>query len=127
MKKVTRNQLAKAFVALVNQQNYSGLLNELAQELVVSHRVSEMDLLVRDINRELLRQKRHLETTVTSVHSLEDNIVKAVERQLMHQTGAETVGAVFRQDPNLVGGLVAETPDELIDFSLKFKLEQLEV
>ncbi len=127
MKKVSRTQLAKAFVGLVNQSNLNKLIQELARELVVSRRSSEVDLLVRDINRELLRQKGHLEAKVITAHSLSAELKRRVETSLARQTGAKTVHTVAYEQPGLIGGLMAETPDELIDLSLKSKLEQLEV
>ena len=127
MKKVSRSRMAKAFVTLVDKANYKQLLSELARELVVSRRTAEIDLMVRDINRELLRQKRHLEAEVFSAHKLEPAVLREVEQYLKAQTGAQSINAKTHEDPDLVGGIVAETPDGLIDLSLKFKLEQLEV
>lgn len=126
MKKVSRTQLAKAFVALADKANYQRLINELARELVASRRTAEVDLLVRDINRELLRQKRHLEFKVFSAHKLDSGTMQQVERYLKRQTEADSVRARALIEEDLVGGLLVETPDELIDLSLKFKLEQLE-
>ncbi len=126
MKKISRLKLAKAFVALANSKNQGDLLVGLAQELISSHRVSELPLMVQDINRELLAQKGHLEATVISAHTLDPDVMHEVEQELKNRTGAKTVRVKSEQDASLVGGIVAETPDEVIDLSLKYKLQQLE-
>lgn len=127
MKKVSRVKLAKAFVQMLDDYDAADLIRVLAQELVVTGRGSEADLLGRDIDRELLEQRRHLEVRLTLAHELSTSVVKSIEKQLATQVGAKTVHSSIERDPGLLGGFVAEMPDERIDTSLKTKLERLEV
>ena len=127
MKNVSRSNLAKAFVELAKPSNYKQLLAELARELMVSRRTAEVDLLLRDIKRELLKQKRQLEAEVFTAHKLQPSMLAEIEQHLRELTGASKVNASLNIQEDLVGGLLVETPDELLDLSLKYKLEQLEV
>ncbi len=127
MKKPSRSQLAKTFVLLLGERKQSELIKGLAYELVTSHRAGELELLVRDINRELLAQKNHLELSVTVAHKLGPAARKAVETEMKSRTGARTVHMTIQEDALLLGGLVAETSDERLDLSLRHKLDLLEI
>lgn len=127
MKKISRTQLAKAFVSLATDRNQVDLLRGLAYELVSTHRASEAELMLRDINRELLKQRHQIGVDVTAAHKLDAGVRAQLEAQLKKLTGATTVQTQVRVDGELLGGLVAETPDERLDLSLRHKLEMLEV
>ena len=127
MRKLSRAQLAKAFVALVTDANQADLIRGLAYELVSTHRASEVELMLRDINRELLRQRRQIDVSVTSAHELDASLRAQLEAQLKTLTGAKMVRTQLRVDRSLLGGLIAETPDDRMDLSLRHKLESLEV
>ena len=62
-------------------------------------------------------------TVVTAVQ-LDDSQVKAIEQQLSKSLG-KTVRAVGTVDPSIVGGLVVRVGDQIVDGSVRTRLERL--
>lgn len=126
MNKLSRTSLAKAFVRLLDDHKQTDLVAALAHQLVISRRVSEADLIVKDIARELLRQKKHLELAIATAHPLSLALLKLIEEAMQQEYKAQTVSSQTRHDPLLLGGMVVETPEGSRDLSIRHKLERLQ-
>jgi len=85
----------------------------------------ELDLLINDIAHELYEQGGHLVVNVTSARELTDTTREELKRTLQAATNATSVELSEVIDPSLLGGLVARTPDAVIDASVRTKLKQL--
>lgn len=76
--------------------------------------------------RELLRERKNIATaTVTSADPLSDSSVAEIKTRLIKQLGKQIELAV-KVDRSLIGGMVLRVGDQVIDGSLKGKLEALE-
>jgi F0F1-type ATP synthase delta subunit len=96
-----------------------------AAYLMEQHMVDDVDLFINDIAHELFQQSGHLLVDVTSARKLTDSIREDLKSTLKATTGAKRVELSEHQDPSLLGGLIARTPDATLDASVRTKLKQL--
>lgn len=97
----------------------------LAAYLVEQRREHESDLLINDIAHELFVQAGHLTVAVTSARPLSEELRESLKAQLAQQTDAQKVELLEAVDPSLLGGLIAQTPDAVLDLSVRRQLNQL--
>jgi F-type H+-transporting ATPase subunit delta len=97
----------------------------LAAYMVETKRVSEIDMIVNDIARELFIQQGELVVDVTSARPLTDTIRQELANVLKEATSAKGVQITEALDPSLLGGLIARTPDAQLDTSVRTQLKQL--
>ncbi|MBW3538006.1 F0F1 ATP synthase subunit delta [Candidatus Parcubacteria bacterium] len=127
MRRGSRRQLARTFVALLGRHPLPRLIQALADEVRRCGLAAETDLLLNDIQHELLAQKGYLEAEVVTARPLGEAVMNQVKRLLEDATGAKTVRLNTARDESLLGGLVARTPELEIDLSVKKQLSRLEV
>lgn len=85
----------------------------------------DTELIVNDIAHELYEQSGHLIVQVTSARELSDSTREELKRMLTASTKATKIELSEHTDPSLLGGLIARTPDAVIDASVRTKLKQL--
>lgn len=85
----------------------------------------DADLIINDIAHELYEQSGHLIVDVTSARALSDSTREELVRMLKEATTAKKIELTEKTDPELVGGLIARTPDAVLDASVRTKLKQL--
>lgn len=125
--KISRRVLARTIAErLLQEPQHTRLwLQRVAAYLIEHNRIQEVDLLVGDIAHELFAQGGQLLVDVTSARALSDTVKSELTQLLKEATGAKHVGISKRVDPDLLGGLVARTPDAVLDLSIRTKLKQL--
>ncbi|HYH74740.1 MAG TPA: ATP synthase F1 subunit delta [Candidatus Saccharimonadales bacterium] len=97
----------------------------LAAYLVDQHREQEADLILNDLAHELFVQNGQLAVSVTSARPLSEAVRASLQALLAEQTNAKTVELSETIDPTLLGGLIAQTPDAVMDVSVRSQLNQL--
>jgi len=100
-------------------------MRALAAFLVENRREHEAGLIMNDIAHELFVQQGHLTVDVTSARPLSEAVRTSLEHSLRALTDAKTVELHASIDPGLIGGLVARTPDAVLDMSVRSRLNQL--
>jgi ATP synthase F1 delta subunit len=85
----------------------------------------DVDLIINDIAHELFTQSGHLIVDVTSARQLSNQTREELVRMLQQATNAKRVEIAEKTNPELLGGLIARTPDAIIDASVRTKLKQL--
>lgn len=125
--KVSRRILARTVAAklLAEPSNSRKWIRSLAAFLIDRGMEQDADLILNDISRELYLQGGHLIVNVTSARGLSEATRDELRRMLKAQTSAKTIDLVEEADPSLIGGLVARTPDGILDASVRTKLKQL--
>ena len=125
--KVSRRVLARTIAAklLAEPAKRRHWLQCLAAYLVEYKMTDDAGLIVNDISRELLAQGGQLSATVTSARPLGDDVRRELTRILKAGTGAQDVTLTEYTDSALIGGLVARTPDQELDASVRSTLKQL--
>ena len=127
MAKITRAKLARGFVSLLADHSLPQAVKALAAEVIELRMVSQVDLLVLDIGRELFKAHGQLNAEVVSSYKLSPSILASIKALLQKETGARSVHLTQQIDPSVYGGLVARTADLEFDLSVASKLKQLEV
>ena len=126
MAKVSRRRLAKVVVAeLLAGKPKHHAIRTLAAYMVEHKMVNQAEMLVGDIIGEYARQTGQLTVEVRSVHQLSDTIRKQLTTFFAEETGAKKVVLQESRDQQLIGGLVARTPDAELDLSVRRKLTKL--
>jgi F-type H+-transporting ATPase subunit delta len=85
----------------------------------------QAELIANDVAHEIFVQSGELLVNVTSARPLGDTIQKELQTVLCAQTGAKKVVLTERIDADLLGGLVAHTPDQQLDTTVRSQLQQL--
>lgn len=125
--KTPRTTLARLIAEklLAEPANQKRWIEALAAYLVENNRVHEADLLLNDIAHELHVQGGHLTVEVTSARPLDVEARSDLQKLLASKTGAQKVWMHETVDPELVGGVIARTPDAELDVSIANTLRQL--
>jgi F-type H+-transporting ATPase subunit delta len=98
----------------------------LAAYVVDQRREQEVDLIMNDLAHELFVQNGQLAVSVTSARPLSEAVRTTLKSLLAERTNAKTVELTEQVDPALLGGLIAQTPDAVMDVSVRSQLNQLE-
>lgn len=125
--KASRRVLARTVAAklLAEPDNRSHWINVTAAYIMDHGMDEDVDLILNDIAHELYKQGGHLVVSVTSARQLTDSTREELKRMLTEQTQAFSVELSEHTDAELLGGLIARTPDAVIDASVRTKLKQL--
>lgn len=97
---------------------------ELAAYLVESKRTRETVLFVRDIEA-ALSDRGVLLANVASSRELTSDTEASISTFLKKATDAKEIYLRPSTDPNLLGGVRIETPDQRLDMTLRHRLNQL--
>lgn len=123
--RITRTDIAKAFVREADKKSIKQAVTELAA-LLLEHRMhGEIEELILDISREYQQQHGVVEADVVSAKKLSSELKRQLERQVAQATGAKKVLLHEQVDSSLLGGMVLTAPDMELDTSLKTKLAKL--
>jgi F-type H+-transporting ATPase subunit delta len=125
--KVSRRILARTIASklLVEPSQRKHWLQVTAAYLMEQNRTEDINLILNDIAHELHVQSGHLLVDVTSARRLSDAVRDDLKHTLQAATGAKKVELAEHVDPDLLGGLIARTPDAALDASVRTKLKQL--
>ncbi|HEY5805816.1 MAG TPA: ATP synthase F1 subunit delta [Candidatus Saccharimonadales bacterium] len=125
--KSSRRVLARTIAAkLLAEPDKRGHWLKVTAAYLMDHGMDEdVDLIINDIAHELYLQSGHLLVEVTSARELSNSTREELKRMLKETTNASAVELSERIDPSLLGGLIARTPDAVIDASVRTKLKQL--
>jgi F-type H+-transporting ATPase subunit delta len=110
---------------LAEPSRRSHWLQVTAAYLVEHGMADDADLIINDIAHELFIQGGELLVHVTSARELSDSLRIELTATLKKATSASTIELSEYVDPSLLGGLVARTPDAILDASVQTKLKQL--
>lgn len=121
-KNVSRKQVAKALVSLMNGNvDRQSLARAIAAYLINERRTKELDSLMRDVMQ--LRQQQYdlLEVEVSSAHALNDEI----KAEIAHMFPAGAYILHEQNDPSIIAGILIETVDQSLDATVKNRLRKL--
>jgi F-type H+-transporting ATPase subunit delta len=125
MNRISRTRLAKNFVKLLPHHPKSALVQALANVVISQHLTNQLDLLINDINSELLKSRGQLAVDIISAHRLSETAETQLKHLIKQKTGAHTLTVHHTLEPQLLGGVIVNTPDMQIDLSVKGKLDRL--
>ena len=125
--KASRRVLARIIATkLLTEPDKRGHWIKILAAYLMDHGMDEdAELIINDIAHELYEQNGHLIVEVTSARELSDSTREELQRMLGEATKASKIELSEHIDPDLLGGLIARTPDAILDASVRTKLKQL--
>jgi len=125
--KLSRRVLARAIAQkLVDEPNRRKHWLKLLAAYMVDHKMTDnVELLAKDIIREVFALNGELLVSATTARPLTDSLRKDLMHILRQATGAKQVVLDEHVDPAIIGGFVAQTPDAEFDASVRTTLQKL--
>src|SRR3954468_9859720 len=92
--------------------------------LVDKHRMTEVFRIRREFDELWKHENRRLDVTVTSAVELDRAVVEKIGQEVERQTG-EKVDLASRVDGEILGGIVLQVGNMVLDASIRSRLEKL--
>jgi ATP synthase F1 delta subunit len=92
--------------------------------LIEKHRMPEIFRIRREFEEFWKKEKRRIDVTVTSAVELDPAVVERIGREIERQTGEE-VDLASRVDDSILGGIVLQVGNMVLDASIRARLEKL--
>ncbi|MFN8216416.1 MAG: ATP synthase F1 subunit delta [Solirubrobacterales bacterium] len=92
--------------------------------LVEKHRMPEIFRIRRELDEMWKKENRRLDVTVTSAVELDQAVVARIGEEVERQTG-EAVELSSRVDDGIIGGIVLQVGNMVLDASIRSRLEKL--
>jgi len=92
--------------------------------LIEKHRMPEIFRIRRRLDELWKRENRRIEVTVTSAVELEPAVVEKIGEEIERQTG-QKVELASRVDDEVIGGIVLQVGNMVLDASVRARLEKL--
>jgi F-type H+-transporting ATPase subunit delta len=100
------------------------ILINFLQVLIENHRLPLIHRIRRQFDVLWDHENRRLPVAVTSAVELDRSVIEALEARILEQTG-QNVELESRVDPDILGGIVVQVGNSILDASVRHKLEQL--
>lgn len=121
---VQRGQAAKAVLAAADQIGVDATTRSFLGVLAENRRLGELPAIIRAFRQLASRHRGEVSAEVTSAHPLSDEQVTELKQQLRLRVGRE-VAVETSVDPALLGGLVVRIGSQMIDSSIRTRLNAL--
>lgn len=92
--------------------------------LIEKHRMPEIFRIRRELDELWKRENRRIDVTVTSAVELDPAVVEKIGQEVERQTGEE-VDLSSRVDGEILGGIVLQVGNMVLDASIRSRLEKL--
>ena len=99
-------------------------LQNFLELLIEKHRMTEIFRIRRQFERLWKREDRRLDVVVTSAVELDPAVVEKVGEEIERQTG-QSVELASRVDDEILGGIVLQVGNMVLDASIRNRLEKL--
>ena len=99
-------------------------LTNFLELLVEKHRMPEVFRIRREFEELWKKERRRIDVTVTSAIELDPAVVEKIGGEIERQTG-QTVDLASRVDEEILGGIVLQVGNMVLDASIRSRLEKL--
>ena len=121
---VSREEAGKAFAALAPQLGLDPITTNFLGVLARNGRKKELRPVIRAFRRLATEHRGEMSADVVTARPLTDDQVAALKTQLRARAGRD-VNIDARVDPNILGGIVVKLASQMIDASIRTKLNRL--
>jgi F-type H+-transporting ATPase subunit delta len=121
---VDREEASKAFAAIGTKLKLDPITTNFLGVLARNGRKGQLQQVIRLFRRLAADHRGETTAEVVSAHPLSDDQVAKLKAQLRTRVGRD-VAIDARTDPAILGGLIVKLGSEMIDASLKTKLNRL--
>lgn len=121
---VARGAAVKAVLATADTLGVDATTRSFLGVLAENRRLSQLPAIIRAFRELAARHRGETAAEVTSAHPLSDDQVIELKQQLRQRVGRE-VSVELAVDPALLGGLVVRVGSQMIDSSIRTRLNAL--
>ena len=121
---VDRDEAGRAFAAVAESLNLDPITTNFLGVLAKNGRKRELGNVIRAFRRLAAEHRGEITAEVLTAHPLNDDQIAALKQQLRARAGRD-VAIDARVDPAILGGLVAKLGSQMIDASIRTKLNRL--
>jgi F-type H+-transporting ATPase subunit delta len=121
---VSRNQAGEAFAALGPTLGLDPLTTNFLGVIARNGRKGKLRAIIRAFKRLAAEHRGETSAEVTTAHPLNDDQLAALRQQLRARAGRD-VAIDATVDPQILGGLVVKLGSQMIDASIRTKLNRL--
>lgn len=121
---ISRDQATKAVAATAQAMRLDPITSNFLGVLAQNRRLSRLEGVIRAFNTLAARHRGETTAEVTTAHPLSDDQVAALKANLRTRLGRD-VSVDLDVDPALLGGLVVKVGSQMIDGSIRTKLNTL--
>jgi F-type H+-transporting ATPase subunit delta len=121
---VAREAAAKAVLSTADELGVDATTRNFLGVLADNRRLGELPAIIRAFRLLAARHRGEVTAEVTSAHPLDDEQVDALKQSLRQRVGRD-VSVDLQVDPALLGGLVVRIGSQMIDSSIRTRLNAL--
>jgi F-type H+-transporting ATPase subunit delta len=121
---ISRSESAKAIAATANALKLDDTTTKFLGVLAHNRRLSQLPQIIRAFRVLAAAQRGETTADVVSAHPLDAKQVEALKSQLRTRLGRDVI-VDLSVDPSLLGGLVVKIGSQMIDSSIKTRLNSL--
>lgn len=121
---VSRGEAAAAFAAIAPQLGLDPIATNFLGVLARNGRKSELRSVLRAFNRLASEHRGEVTAEVLTARPLNDDQVAQLEQQLRERAGRD-VAIEAQVNPDILGGIVVKLGSQMIDASIRTKLNRL--
>lgn len=121
---ISRGDAAKVIASLAKAMKLDGLTTNFLSVLAQNSRLAALGAVIADFDRLASAHRGEASATVTSAHALDAGQVSALKAQLKAKVGRD-VAVDLTIDPAILGGLIVRIGSQMIDSSIKTRLNTL--
>ncbi len=123
---LTRAATAKGVAGVAKAMKLDKLTTNFLGVLAQNRRLAELGKVIADYNALASAHRGEASAEVTSAHKLDSAQVTALKKQLKAKVGRD-VAVDLKVDPAILGGLIVKIGSQMIDSSIKTRLNTLAV
>ncbi len=121
---IGRDEAMKAVAAAADVMRLDPLTANFLGVLARNRRLSRLGNVIRAFNTLAARHRGEINAEVTSAHPLDDDQIDAIRQNLRTRMGRD-IAVETNVDPLILGGLVVKIGSQMIDGSIRTKLNNL--
>ena len=119
-----REETTRAVAATAEAMKLDPLTRNFLGVLAQNRRLSHLGNVIRAFNTLSARHRGEITAEVTTAHPLDDGQVDALKQNLRARMGRD-IAVDLNVDPSILGGLVVQIGSQMIDGSIRTKLNTL--
>ena len=121
---VGRDEAVNAVAAVASAMQLDPITASFLGVLAKNRRLAQLPAVIRAFTLLSARHRGELTAEIVSAHSLDDDQVDAIKQNLRTRMGRD-ITVDLRVDPAILGGLVVKIGSQMIDGSIRTKLNTL--
>jgi F-type H+-transporting ATPase subunit delta len=121
---IGREEAMRAIAAAAEAMRLDPLTTRFLGVLAQNRRLRQLGNVIRAFNTLAARHRGEITAEVTSAHPLDDDQVEAIKQNLRTRMGRD-IAVEMNVDPAILGGLVVKIGSQMIDGSIRTKLNNL--